>query len=62
MRITGKLLTECPECHGVGYTPATAAEMHAHCEDPDLEQFTVYRDNVPQLGSGCPRCLGTGQL
>jgi hypothetical protein len=28
----------------------------------ELEHCTLYRDGVPQLGSGCPRCLGTGQL
>jgi hypothetical protein len=28
----------------------------------ELEYETQRRDGVPQLGSGCPRCLGTGQL
>lgn len=26
-RITGKLKTECPKCHGLGYTLETAAQM-----------------------------------
>jgi len=51
-------------CQGLGYSKDTAAEMHYE-ERPgvgDVERFTVYRDSVPQVGSGCPRCGGTGQL
>jgi hypothetical protein len=65
MRITGSLSTECPDCRGVGYTTNTAAEMHTLWNDErgeHVEHFTMYRDAVPQLGSGCPRCLGLGQL
>jgi DnaJ-class molecular chaperone len=34
-------------------------EIHSGHE---VEYATVYKDMVPQVGSGCPRCHGTGQL
>ena len=64
VRITAGLPTECPACHGIGYTKESAAEMHYedHPEHGPVERFTVYRDMVPQIGSGCLKCGGTGQL
>jgi RecJ-like exonuclease len=50
---TGALATECPTCHGMGQTRNTCTEMEV---DKDGHSHTVLQ------GSGCPRCLGTGQL
>lgn len=43
---------ECPACEGFGYTNATATEWH---EDATGAYHT------DALGSGCPRCGGTGR-
>lgn len=62
MRITKACSTECRECHGLGYTPATAAEMVTEDFEPYLEIGTKRDiDGRPLAGSGCPRCHGTGQ-
>lgn len=52
-RITGKLLTECPTCEGIGYTTNTAPTTQ---KQSDGKLVTL------KLGSGCEKCLGTGQL
>lgn len=63
MRITKARKTECRECYGLGYTPATAAEMVTENFEPYLEIGTQRTlDGVPLVGSGCPRCLGLGQM
>ena len=65
MRITGQSPSECPVCRGIGYTSDTAAEMHTRwSEEHQLttEYCTAYNNGVAQVGSGCPRCGGTGRL
>ncbi len=44
---------ECPDCHGFGQTSATRTQM---VEGRDG------RWRTRALGSGCPRCLGTGRV
>lgn len=56
-RITKARSTECPACQGMGYTRATCTET-AQVIDKDGKSRIV----TTRLGSGCPRCLGTGQL
>lgn len=46
---------ECPECEGFGYTDATCPEGHT---GPD----GISNWKTTAIGSGCPRCLGTGKL
>lgn len=58
-RTTGALQAECETCDGMGYTEATCTEMHLDWNaelGAFVEQWTV------KQGSGCPHCLGTGQL
>lgn len=57
MRITKARPTECSECNGLGYTDATCDIMEVR---RDREYGTVEKKTVSK-GSGCPRCLGTGQ-
>ena len=57
-RTTGKLPTECPDCHGLGYTRATSAEMETAFR---FEQGYVEVKTL-QLGSACPLCGGLGQV
>jgi RecJ-like exonuclease len=52
-RVTKALATECPDCNGFGYTQNTCPEMVI---ERGREKRTL------QQGSGCPRCLGTGQI
>jgi len=65
-RVTKALPTECPECAGLGVTEATAPERLR--ETVGGKKRWVYAMNTralfsrPLLGSGCPRCLGVGQL
>lgn len=58
MRITKKSETECTHCNGLGYTADTAAVMETR---RDREYGVVEKKTLAQ-GSGCPKCLGTGQL
>lgn len=58
-RITKAKPTECPDCSGMGYTEHTTAEMQTRFNKRMGE--VVERRTIKQ-GSGCPRCLGTGQL
>ena len=68
MRVTRALPTECPACHGLGYTKASQAEMLVkniaeRGEPADyVEVGTVRVDGVPQVGSGCLMCKGLGQV
>lgn len=55
-RLVGQKPTECPACNGWGYTPATCTEYQLDKIDGRDSMRTT------KLGSGCPRCLGTGQL
>ena len=59
MRITGMKPTECPICHGLGYTEASKAEMRCvwNAERTDYVEVKTLKQ-----GSGCLRCGGTGQL
>lgn len=52
-RITGKKPTECKQCEGIGYTTNTAPTMQ---KQSDGKLVTL------KLGSGCEKCLGTGQV
>jgi hypothetical protein len=67
-RITGARETECPECNGLGYTHATCDDMQTRkVTREEHEQSHVSLPPVVEMrtirkGSGCPRCLGTGQL
>lgn len=58
-RITKAKPTECPECVGIGYTHKTAPDIRIINE---RLQTVLDKFGRPRLGSGCPRCLGTGQL
>lgn len=51
--------TECPVCHGMGYTAGTAAEMEM-AWSTDMGAYVEVKTRMQ--GSGCPRCCGTGQL
>ena len=50
---TGQHPRECPMCYGFGQTPNARTLVN---RQPDGTALTT------QLGSGCPRCLGTGRL
>lgn len=59
-RLTTRALdTECPACHGTGHTDACRPTMEMRY-DRDLGGHVEVR--TIQQGSGCLRCLGTGQL
>ncbi len=58
-RATGALQAECPVCHGTGYTPATCAEMTMVWSQ---EMGAYVEQKTMRQGSGCPRCLGVGQI
>ena len=53
LRVIGRKPTECPECDGVGYTQYTAPTLR---HDKKGKLFTF------KQGSGCPVCLGLGQV
>jgi hypothetical protein len=59
VRVTGELRNECPECRGMGYTNATCAVMRLEYSQ-DMGGYVELE--TLQQGSGCPCCLGTGQL
>jgi len=56
-RLTKAKPTECPVCQGIGYTRATCPELEQRIDKDGRTKLATVR-----LGSGCPRCLGTGQL
>ena len=56
-RITKSKPTECSACQGIGYTRATCTEMVQQIDKDGRSRLITQR-----LGSGCPRCLGVGQL
>ena len=58
-RVTKASPNECPDCGGMGYTVETTAEMQLRFNKRLGDM--VERRTIKQ-GSGCPRCLGTGQL
>jgi DnaJ-class molecular chaperone len=61
-RVTGALPTECPTCRGFGCTEETRPVMVMN-PFTGLQQSTAIGDGGRKLiGSGCPRCGGTGQL
>lgn len=45
---------ECPACEGIGYTRATETEWEVDAEGANFR--------TTKIGSGCPRCGGTGRL
>lgn len=47
-------LNTCPDCKGSGQTEATATVMTRHKQSPQMR--------TKHLGSGCPKCRGTGVL
>lgn len=51
--------TECPACHGMGYTAGSAAEMEM-AWSADMGAYVEVR-TIAQ-GSGCLKCLGLGRL
>lgn len=56
-RVTKAKKSECPVCQGIGYTRATCTEIgQAIDADGRTRLFTRF------IGSGCPKCMGTGQL
>lgn len=58
-RITGASPSECPACHGLGYTGASQAEMETRWNRERNEDVEV---RTLRQGSGCLRCGGMGQL
>lgn len=58
MRITKALPTECPDCSGLGYTEATCDTMETRRD----REYGIVEKKTLSKGSGCPRCLGTGQI
>lgn len=56
MVVKGRLvnLDTCPDCKGSGHTEETKPELSLHKTKP--------RVRTVRLGSGCPRCRGTGVI
>jgi len=66
MRTTKASPHECPECQGIGYTAATSDSMLDSNGAPltrrTRDEEGIAEKTTVRKGSGCPRCLGTGQL
>lgn len=59
MRITKALPSECPACHGMGFTEGSATEMEM-VFNAEMNGYVEVRTLAK--GSGCWKCHGTGQL
>lgn len=57
-RITKARDTECQTCSGLGYTADTADTMETRRD----REYGIVEKKTLSKGSGCPRCLGTGQI